>query len=155
MRAIVSSMSDDDDLSTAVDVGWILICTALVFWEQAGFAMLEAGSVRSRNVSNILLKNLLDAALGAVAFVTVGYGFAFGRSSTGFVGTTRFFLGGVDSARDIALWAWHWCVVGRGPRARAAGATRAPRDGALGTIWHCRGAPTTHTHTHPSRGIAS
>ena len=151
MRAIVSSMSDDDDLSTAVDVGWILICTALVFWEQAGFAMLEAGSVRSRNVSNILLKNLLDAALGAVAFVTVGYGFAFGRSSTGFVGTTRFFLGGVDSARDIALWAWHWCVVGRGPRARAAGA---PREMARSGQGIAQGHPP-HTHTRTPRGVSS
>ena len=50
-------MADDDavaELAEAVDVGWILVCTALVFWEQAGFAMLEAGSVRARNLGNIL-----------------------------------------------------------------------------------------------------
>jgi Amt family ammonium transporter len=102
------STADIADLRDAIDVGWILICTALVFWEQAGFAMLEAGSVRARNISNILLKNILDAAFGAVIFAAVGYGLAFGQSASGFLGTTHFFLHGLTSSRDLALWAWHW-----------------------------------------------
>ena len=98
-----------EDLQDAVDIGWILVCTALVFWEQAGFAMLEAGSVRARNLSNILLKNLMDVSLGALVFAAVGYGLAFGKSAgSGFVGSSGFFLASLSSPYDYAMWAWHW-----------------------------------------------
>ena len=84
-----------------------MIRLALVFFMQAGFAMLCAGSVRRKNAQNTMLKNLLDACGAAIAFFTVGYAFAFGGESnpnvdktvTTFLGTENFFgKGEVDLA---------------------------------------------------------
>ena len=54
--------------------------------------MVECGSVRSKNSRNILIKNLFDACLGALAFWLVGYGFAFGVSEGGFIGNAKQFF---------------------------------------------------------------
>merc|ERR1719388_85428 len=56
---------------------YLLWAGAIVFLMQAGFATLSAGSIRQKNVKNILLKNLLDACMGAICFYFVGYGFAY------------------------------------------------------------------------------
>lgn len=70
-----------------VDVFYSLICGAMIFLMQCGFAMLCAGSVRQKNVKNILLKNLLDACGGAIGFFTIGYALAYGKGGK-FFGTT-------------------------------------------------------------------
>jgi len=60
---------------------YLMWAAALIFLMQAGFATLSAGSIRAKNVSNILLKNLLDACIGCVAFFLLGYGFAYDRDA--------------------------------------------------------------------------
>lgn len=67
---------------------------------QAGFAMLCAGSVRAKNVKNIMLKNILDACGGAIGFYTIGYGFAYGgddKIGNTFIGNSYFGLREYDS----------------------------------------------------------
>eukprot|EP00164_Ancoracysta_twista_P003147 GFYU01004198.1.p1 GENE.GFYU01004198.1~~GFYU01004198.1.p1 ORF type:complete len:496 (-),score=129.22 GFYU01004198.1:166-1653(-) len=76
-------------LESSIDTMWVMIAGCLVFFMQAGFALLEAGSVRSKNVKNILLKNLLDACLGGAIFYLFGFGFAFGDGGE-FVGDKGF-----------------------------------------------------------------
>lgn len=80
---------------------------ALVFFMQAGFAMLCAGAVRKKNVQNTMLKNLLDACGAALAFFCVGYAFAFGgdANSKTFIGTSNFCLMDVD---DLAFWLFQY-----------------------------------------------
>jgi Amt family ammonium transporter len=51
----------------------------MIFLMQAGFALVENGSVRNKNSSNILIKNMFDACFGALAFWLIGFGVAFGR----------------------------------------------------------------------------
>jgi len=57
---------------------WIFIAGVLVYFMQAGFALVEAGLTRSKNVSNIMMKNLMDMSAGVLAFALVGFGIAFG-----------------------------------------------------------------------------
>ena len=57
---------------------WIFLAGVLVFFMQAGFALVEAGLTRSKNVSNIMMKNLMDMSAGVLAFALVGFGIAFG-----------------------------------------------------------------------------
>ncbi|HUW04554.1 MAG TPA: ammonium transporter [Acidimicrobiales bacterium] len=57
---------------------WVFIAGVLVFFMQAGFALVEAGLTRAKNVSNIMMKNLMDCMAGVLAFAAVGYGIAFG-----------------------------------------------------------------------------
>ena len=57
----------------SVDTFYFIFCGALVFFMQAGFGMLEAGSVRTKNTRNILLKNLLDACVGALIWWAWGF----------------------------------------------------------------------------------
>ena len=58
---------------------WFLIGAALVFWMQAGFAMVEAGFTRAKNTGNIIMKNLMDFCIGTVMFVVLGFGLMFGE----------------------------------------------------------------------------
>lgn len=76
-------------LAAGVDTFWILITGALVFFMQAGFALVEAGFTRSKNTTNILFKNLMDFCIGSVGFWIIGYGIMFG-SGTGFFGAFEF-----------------------------------------------------------------
>ena len=65
---------------------WFLIGAALVFWMQAGFAMVEAGFTRAKNTGNIIMKNLMDFCIGTCVFVPLGFGLLFGESLGGFIG---------------------------------------------------------------------
>jgi Amt family ammonium transporter len=93
--AICEVSASVDAITTGLDTFFLLFAGALVFLMQSGFAMLCAGSVRQKNVKNILLKNLLDACGGAIGFYTLGFGFAYGATKNGgtsFIGTSNFAL---------------------------------------------------------------
>jgi len=76
-----------------MDTFWLLFSGVLVFFMQAGFSLLEAGSVREKNVNNILYKNLMDASIGAICFWLIGFGLAYGGSNDGkFIGEDNFGL---------------------------------------------------------------
>ncbi|MCD7981284.1 MAG: ammonium transporter [Clostridiales bacterium] len=65
---------------------WFLIGAALVFWMQAGFAMVEAGFTRAKNTGNILMKNLMDFCIGTVMFILIGCSLLLGEDMIGFIG---------------------------------------------------------------------
>lgn len=69
---------------------WFLIGAALVFWMQAGFAMVEAGFTRAKNTGNILMKNLMDFCIGTVVFILIGFSFLLGEDVMGFIGKPGF-----------------------------------------------------------------
>ena len=92
--------SEIADIIGAVDTAWLLIAGFLVFFMQAGFAMLTAGFVRSQETANILMKNMIDACVGGVSFWLVGWAFAYGVSdaSNEFIGLGNFALNGLAEA---------------------------------------------------------
>ncbi len=59
---------------SAVNTIWVLVGAALVFFMQAGFAMVETGFTRAKNAGNIIMKNLMDFCIGTPAFWLVGFG---------------------------------------------------------------------------------
>ncbi len=69
---------------------WFLIGAALVFWMQAGFAMVEAGFTRAKNTGNILMKNLMDFCIGTVVFILIGFGLLLGEDWMGLIGRPGF-----------------------------------------------------------------
>ncbi len=69
---------------------WFLIGAALVFWMQAGFAMVEAGFTRAKNTGNIIMKNLMDFCIGTVVFILIGFGLLLGEDLVGFIGKPGF-----------------------------------------------------------------
>ena len=96
-----------DLVQTHADYLWTLIAAALVFFMQAGFAMVEAGFTRAKNAVNILMKNLMDFSMGTLAFWAIGFGLMFGVSSTGWFGFSGFFLSDFDIGGDpwvLAFW---------------------------------------------------
>ena len=78
-------------LKSQLDSFFLIIMGIVVFLMQCGFAFLEAGSVRSKNTVNILIKNMLDCLIGGVAYWAVGYAVAYGDGGNGFIGTSYFF----------------------------------------------------------------
>ena len=80
---------------------WFLIGAALVFWMQAGFAMVEAGFTRAKNTGNILMKNLMDFCIGTVVFILIGFGLLLGEDMMGLFGRP-----GLDIFSDYAGFDW-------------------------------------------------
>ena len=81
-----------ETVSTEVFAVWFLIGAALVFWMQAGFAMVEAGFTRAKNTGNIIMKNLMDFCIGTVVFILIGFGLLMGEDLFGFIGRPGFDL---------------------------------------------------------------
>lgn len=95
-----------EELQTNVNIVWTCIAAFLVFFMQAGFAMVETGFTRAKNSVNILMKNLMDFAVGSIVFFFIGFGLMFGVSN-GLFGTTMFGLGGVEPGSD---WTWTFLI---------------------------------------------
>lgn len=72
---------------------WTIIAACLVFFMQAGFALVETGLTRAKNAINIIMKNVMDVSAGSLAFFLVGFGLMFGTSAGGWIGTDGFLLG--------------------------------------------------------------
>lgn len=69
---------------------WFLMGAALVFWMQAGFAMVEAGFTRAKNSGNILMKNLMDFCIGTIVFILIGFSLLLGEDLMGLIGKPGF-----------------------------------------------------------------
>ena len=85
-------MTVKEAVSNEVFSVWFLIGAALVFWMQAGFAMVEAGFTRAKNTGNIIMKNLMDFCIGTVVFIAIGFGLLMGEDLFGFIGKPGFDL---------------------------------------------------------------
>jgi len=83
-----SFVTELEEYAFSLNTVWVLLAAALVFFMQAGFALVEAGFTRSKNTTNILFKNLMDYTIGTIAFWLVGFGIMFG--------TKNGFFGGID-----------------------------------------------------------
>ncbi len=82
-----------EELAYDLDVVWVAVAAAMVFLMQMGFALVEAGLVRAKNVGNIIAKNLADMAIGSVFYWAIGAALAYGATAGGFIGTSGFFAG--------------------------------------------------------------
>lgn len=104
---IMSNKEAIDLVQTHANYVWTLVAACLVFFMQAGFAMVEAGFTRAKNSINIMMKNLMDFSIGTLGYWAIGFGLMFGVSSTGFFGTSGFFLSDFTPDGDpwvLAFW---------------------------------------------------
>jgi len=102
--AVVSQTEKNSTFSGSLTAIWLLITGALVFFMQAGFAMVETGLTRAKNANNILMKNLMDFCVGSVIFFLVGWGFMYGKmglEAGKFIGFSDFML---SSSNDTMSW---------------------------------------------------
>jgi ammonium transporter, Amt family len=83
---------------------WTLLAAFLVFFMQAGFALVEIGFTRAKNACNILLKNLMDFGIGAIVYFMVGFGLMFGPKLAGLIGLSGFFLS--DANTESGNWTY-------------------------------------------------
>ncbi|MFH1061888.1 MAG: ammonium transporter [Candidatus Omnitrophota bacterium] len=90
--------------AVAINTIWTLLAAFLVFFMQAGFAMVETGFTRAKNSCNIMMKNLMDFSVGSIAYWLVGFGIMFGTSAMGLFGTDGFFLSAADPSTGAGLW---------------------------------------------------
>lgn len=106
---LVSSLALADDgpttadLKLAVDTVWVLVAGFLVFWMNAGFALVESGFCRKKNTVNILAKNFVVFAVTTLIYYAVGFGVMFGNGND-FIGTTGWFV--PDDAEAFKALSW-------------------------------------------------
>lgn len=79
---------------SSINTIWVILGVVLVFFMQAGFAMVETGLTRAKNAGNIVMKNLMDFALGTIVYWGIGFGLMFGKDLVGIVGLPDFFVMG-------------------------------------------------------------
>jgi len=113
---ITETVIESEAVSTysAADFIWLLIAAFLVFFMQAGFAMVEVGFTRAKNGVNILMKNLMDFSAGSIAFFCIGWALMYGSSKLGLFGFSDFFLNSADPGTNEGLFqyaSWLFQVV--------------------------------------------
>jgi Amt family ammonium transporter len=86
------AFSSDPNLALKLNTLWVVFASVLVFFMQAGFALLESGMSRSKNAVNVMMKNYMDVCLASLIFWFIGFGVMFGGNSTGFIGEDNFML---------------------------------------------------------------
>jgi len=91
-------------LQYALDTIWVLLAAVLVFFMQAGFAMVESGLTRAKNAVNIMMKNMMDLSIGSISFYFIGFAIMFGNGN-GYFGTSGF-MPDASKADDFASLAW-------------------------------------------------
>lgn len=94
-------MNELTDLSYALDTFYFLICGVLVMWMAAGFSMLEAGLVRSKNTAEILTKNIALFAIACTMYLLVGYYIMYSSSAGGFLPNLGFLIGAENSVDAV------------------------------------------------------
>ncbi len=102
VRELVTQMTNEQLFAV-----WFLIGAALVFWMQAGFAMVEAGFTRAKNTGNIIMKNLMDFCIGTVTFILIGFGLLMGEDLAGFIGQPGFDLFTAYSDFDFSAFVFN------------------------------------------------
>jgi len=94
-----------EPLPSAMDMLWLILTGSLVFFMQAGFAMVETGLTRAKNATNIIMKNLMDFCFGSIAFWMVGWGFMYGTDRLGgLIGFSEFFKGPMNDPVFYRNW---------------------------------------------------
>jgi Amt family ammonium transporter len=93
-----------ESLTTATDMIWLVLTGSLVFFMQAGFAMVETGLTRAKNTTNILMKNLMDFCFGSIAFWMIGWGLMYGSDKLGLIGFSDFFKGPMGDPKFYRDW---------------------------------------------------
>tara|TARA_R110001592_G_C13103224_1_gene744350 strand:+ start:22 stop:1275 length:1254 start_codon:yes stop_codon:yes gene_type:complete len=81
MSTLATITTEQPELINAIDTIWVAICAAIIFFMEGGFALLEAGFVRSKNAMSIIAKVIIDITFGGIAFYAVGFGIAYGNSN--------------------------------------------------------------------------
>jgi len=94
MGLLVLGFSSSAHAATAQEsnTAWLVLASVLVFFMQAGFALLESGMSRAKNAVNVMMKNYMDACAGGIVFWLLGFGLMFGSNLTGWFGTSHFAL---------------------------------------------------------------
>jgi Amt family ammonium transporter len=90
---------------------WTLFAAFLVFFMQAGFAMVETGFTRAKNAGNIIMKNLMDFSIGSLAYWFIGFGIMFGPTIGGIIGEPGFFFSGFLLKEDGTLNTWSFAFI--------------------------------------------
>lgn len=85
-----STHAADGSTELAMNTGWVVLASALVFFMQAGFALLESGMSRAKNAVNVMMKNYMDGCVGGIVYWLVGFGLMFGANATGWYGMSHF-----------------------------------------------------------------
>ncbi len=101
------SRMSNKDLAIAASTIWVVVAAILVMFMQAGFAFLEAGLTRMKNVGHVAAKNVLVLAIASIVYYLVGFGIAFGDGGNGFVGGSGFFPS-VDELLAIGASPFSW-----------------------------------------------
>jgi Amt family ammonium transporter len=95
----------------AIDTTWLENCAYLVFFMQCGFAFLEAGNVRYKNVLITLFKNCIDVCCGTICWWIIGYAFAFGDDRGRFIGASFFAGDKINTYDKYNLWMFNWALA--------------------------------------------
>ena len=141
-----------EELGLAASTLWVVIAAVLVLFMQAGFAFLEAGLTRMKNVGHIAAKNALVLGIAAIVYYLVGFGLAFGDGGNGLVGGSGF-VPGVDELLAVGKEPFSW--FGRsppGPRSSSRPRSRPCRWRSSGARWRsARACGCTSSSASPTR----